>query len=166
MLLWTTPLFSSNFLLEVFKVPGTAPVAFLSKSSSPAASLLSTLFFYSPLTNFLVLRDGSRASLKWEFALFCCSGEFKDLWDEKNRNQSRLWLLFFILFEFVFWEWWFNCRQLSCGWELFAFKLKMTLTFVAVAQESLVCYTILIVSPSSSLPMGWQDEFPHHLCKQ
>lgn len=39
----------------------------------------------------------------------------------------------------------------------------MTVTFVAVAQESLVCYTILLVSPSSSLPVGWQDEFPQPL---
>lgn len=94
-----------------------------------------TLFFYSPLTNFLILHDGSRASLKWEFALFCCPKKFKDLWDQESRNQSSLGLLtFFFFFQFVFWVWAFNCRQLSSEWQRFALKLIMSLTLAVVVQ--------------------------------
>lgn len=79
------------------KYPGLLQLPFFPRAVPPQ-QVFFLLFFYSPLTNFLVLCDGSRASLKWEFALFCCSREFKDLWDEKNWNQSRLWLLFLFFF--------------------------------------------------------------------
>lgn len=151
-----------TFLWKSSKYPELLWQLFFPRAVALQQICFFTLCFYSPLTNFLILHDGSRASLKWEFALFCCPGESKDFWDQESRNQSSLGLLTFF-FQFVFWVWTFNCKQLSSEWQRFAFKLITSLTLAVVVQENLVCRAVLLVSPSSSLPMGWQDEFPESL---
>lgn len=108
-------LFSSNFLLKVFRESRTAPAAFLSKISSSAADLLFLhCSFTSPLHVFSSFAMTPGHHWKGNLCFFTVM-ETKDLCvrGETEGIGISKWSELAQFFQIIFWEWTFNVRQLS-----------------------------------------------------